>query len=73
MPLSQKREVIVRWLVWVPFEKSLPAVQDMTIELAGGPKGNPANPLCLSARLNQNTEVSEWAFIFGIIFNFDVA
>ena len=69
MPLSQKREVIVRWLVWVPFEKALPAVQDMTLELEGGPKGNPANPFCLSARPNQSNEVNEWAFTFFLVCN----
>ena len=50
MPLSQKREVIARWLVWVPFERGSIENKDFTLELAGGPGINPANSFCLTKR-----------------------
>ena len=56
MPLTQKKEVVARWLVWVPFEKDLSAVKDVTLELMGGPGANPANPFCLTK--NANSEVN---------------
>ena len=56
MPLTQKKEVVARCLVWVPFEKDLSAVKDVTLELMGGPGANPANSFCLTR--NANSEVS---------------
>lgn len=52
MPLSQKKEVVVRWLAWVPFEKELSPVKDINLELMGGPGGNPADAFCLSKSMN---------------------
>ena len=57
MPLSQKKEIVARWLVWVPFEGELSAVKDITLELLGGPSGNPADSFCLSSKLASNKEV----------------
>ena len=58
MPLSQKKEVVVRWLAWVPFEKELSPVKDINLELMGGPGGNPADAFCLSKSMNTANGVS---------------
>eukprot|EP00112_Aurelia_sp_Birch-Aquarium-sp1_P012360 Seg26.6 transcript_id=Seg26.6/GoldUCD/mRNA.D3Y31 product=Nephrocystin-4 protein_id=Seg26.6/GoldUCD/D3Y31 len=68
VPLSQRREVIARWLVWVPFERGSIENKDFTLELAGGPGINPANSFCLTKRndyLDQNVKsIGKIQFLF---------
>ncbi len=57
MPLSQKQEIIARWLVWLPYENGAIENKEFTLQLTGCPVGNPANSLCFSKKLEGETEV----------------
>ena len=68
MPLSQKTEVIARWLVWNPFESELPAVADVTVDLAGGPGANPSHSFCFTRKVS-NIEEVRTSFRSRVIFS----
>eukprot|EP00795_Rhopilema_esculentum_P007191 gene7191-12860_t len=70
MPLSQKTEVIARWLVWNPFESELPAVADVTVDLAGGPGANPSHSFCFTRKVSNIEETKKRTSLGKIQFTF---